>query len=160
MGHKHNHILNFIQKISFMRFALSNESLQMLSFLTNVKFSYFDFGLNTLSLILPSSYVEQSDGLFNQSSVDANIIRNTEICIIITIVLFVITIVQLIMNKIKSQFSIANLTFANKYGMSMNENIFKTSIALSIFYLIFYLIMSVSMLFANVSLYTKVENVG
>jgi hypothetical protein len=57
LGNKHNHIMYYIQKICFLGFALQNQSLEMLAFLTNLNFSYFEFGSNALTNSLSSSYI-------------------------------------------------------------------------------------------------------
>jgi hypothetical protein len=86
-----------------MGFALNNPTIELAAFLRNLKFSYYEFGPNALANSLPASYVERSAGVFNQTAVDANIVRNVGICIIFTIVLFVMTIVQMIYNKPKTE---------------------------------------------------------
>jgi hypothetical protein len=40
-GHKRNYITNFIQKISFMRYALIQSSITLFMFQFNLRYAYF-----------------------------------------------------------------------------------------------------------------------
>ena len=55
-GNKRNYITNFIQKISFMRYALVQTSISLFLFQYNLRFSYFEYGNNPLKSLLPNKY--------------------------------------------------------------------------------------------------------
>jgi hypothetical protein len=55
-GNKRNYITNFIQKISFIRYALIQSSVSLFMFQFNLKYSYFSYGDNPLKSILPNKY--------------------------------------------------------------------------------------------------------
>jgi hypothetical protein len=96
LGHRHNHILSFLQLVSFLRFCINNPSWTKFSFLHNLQPAYFYFGHVALQDALPANYYEYSEGNFTWADVDANIIRNVSLPIIFTMVLFFVFIIRMI----------------------------------------------------------------
>jgi hypothetical protein len=82
-----------------MKYSLIHISARLFAFLYNLKYSYFAFVNNPMPDILKPGYQEYSDGFFNFSNLDANIVRNSGIPIIISIIMLTLKIVNLLINN-------------------------------------------------------------
>jgi hypothetical protein len=52
-GIRDNHVINFIQKITFLRFNLQISNIGQYSFLYGLRFIYYNYGKNALQSVLP-----------------------------------------------------------------------------------------------------------
>ena len=93
-GQKHNQACFFMQTMSFAGFAIYDTELSTAMFLYNLRFSYYNFSPhNALSSIVPHDYLEESKGNFRYLSVDANIIRNIGIPLIMALIIVILSII-------------------------------------------------------------------
>ena len=71
----------------------------MIIFLYNLNYSYFLYANQPLSSFLSTNYQDPFYGNFNLLGVDANILRNVGIPILMSIILLVLKIIQIIALK-------------------------------------------------------------
>lgn len=93
-GFKHNQACYFMQTMSFLSFTISDPGLDTAMFLYNLRYSYYNFSpYNALSQLVPSDYIELSPGNYKYLTVDANIVRNIGIPLILALTVGVLAVI-------------------------------------------------------------------
>jgi hypothetical protein len=73
-GEKHNQTVFFLQTLAFISFVLKDDYYSLSIILYNLKFSYYSFS-NALSMLIPSGYLETSQGNFDYLTTDSNFLK-------------------------------------------------------------------------------------
>ena len=135
LGYKHNQIIFIIQTLCFATFKIDNTHLSSVYFGYNLKFSYYNFGVQMLEFLLEENYFEESNGNFGFLTKDANIIRILGVAIILAFINFIILLAILLSIVVDSGFiaSLKKNTYS-KYLLRTFEFVYKTTMYPLIFF--------------------------
>ena len=113
-GYKHNQIAFLLQTLCFMGFSLEDEYKQSIIFLSNLRFSYYQFTEDNPFSKYPETYVKRAPGNYNFLSVDDSYFRIFGWPFLVTTVIFFMFGGYIVFNLIITRYY---ATQTNKRGL-------------------------------------------